>query len=199
MEDTFAELFLTMRSELQADELHSNFDHLSFYRRAYSLVLKIRKEILFDHASQIARRADAGKNPEPTDQNLLADLLEALKIKPKKKNVASSGDEVSAEVVPLDQLKRIAKLMEGVILEEGGAELKRAKMRLGRDWDGLKAECAADEAKARDVPSTVEEAGIVDEEPRQPEQTAGTGNRSAARKARAKRSCVGFGRGKESW
>jgi hypothetical protein len=137
-DDTYATLFRAMRSELESHELHSNFDYLSFYRRAYDLVLSIRSEVLFDNASQLARRGDIKEDQNPNNQTLLVELFSALKTKPKNKKVKTSGDEMSTEVVPLEQLKRITKILEAVISKEGSVELDRARMRLGRDWDGLK-------------------------------------------------------------
>lgn len=148
--DDYAGLLLVMRSELQAHEVHSNFDYLSFYRRAYDLVLKVRSQVLFDHALQVARRSDISQGQDPDNRILLGELLHALKIKPEDKKIQATGDKVSKDVVPLDQLKRIATIMESAILAEGSVELDRAKMRLSYDWEGLEAEYAAEEARTRD-------------------------------------------------
>jgi hypothetical protein len=134
-----------MIRELRSHELHSNFDYLSFYRRAFDFVLRIRNEVLFGDTLQVARRGDINQVQNPSNEVLLSELFRGLKIKPKGKKTETNGDEVSSDVVPLDQLKRIAKVLEEVIHNEGDVELQRAKMHLGRDWDGLKASYAADD------------------------------------------------------
>jgi hypothetical protein len=134
-----------MRTELHSHELHSNFDYLSFYRRAYDFVLRIRNEVLFDDALQVTRRGDIHQVQNLSNEVLLSELFRGLKTKPKDMKVETTGGEVSKDVVPLDQLRRIAKVLEEVIHKEGSVELERAKMRLGRDWDSLKASYAADD------------------------------------------------------
>ncbi|KAH7077094.1 hypothetical protein FB567DRAFT_477618, partial [Paraphoma chrysanthemicola] len=146
LDDTHTPLLRRMGSELQSHELHSNFDYLSLYRRGFGLALKLRKEVLFDETMQIARRGDISKNQNPDCYNLILDLFERLKIKPKAKDVKVKGDELSTDVVALDQLKRVAKIMEGVIQSEGSVELDRAKLRVQRDWAGLKKSYAAEDA-----------------------------------------------------
>lgn len=147
IDTTYPELLRTMNICLQANELHSNFDYLALYRRAHALVLRIRKEVLYDEASQLARRGDIRKEHVPSNSELLIDLFSALKIKSKDKKIESTGNELSTDVVPLEQLKRIARIMKEVITEEGSEELNRAQMRRDRDWDLLKAVYAADGAK----------------------------------------------------
>jgi hypothetical protein len=137
-DDTHAILFRTMRSELKSYELHSHFDYLSFYLRAYDFILRARGEVLFDNASQIARRGDIQEDQNPNNETLLAELFGGLKIKPKNKKVKATGAEVSTDVVPLNKLKHITRILEGVIREEGSVELDRAQMRCERNWDGLK-------------------------------------------------------------
>jgi hypothetical protein len=137
-DDAHATLFRTMQAELQNHELHSNFDYLSFYRRAHDLILQIRSEVLFDNTSQLARRGDILKDQNPNNMVLLSELFRGLKIKLKDKKVEINDGEMSTKVAPLDQLKRIAKIMEAVICEEGSVELDRANMRLDRDWKGLR-------------------------------------------------------------
>lgn len=145
-DDTYATMFQAMRTELQAHELHSNFDYLAFYRRAYAAVLRIREKVLFDPTQQLARYGDIAEVQNPDNQYLLAELFRALKIKPKDTKIKTTGDEVSKDVVPLDQLKRIAGILKEVIQKEGNVELDRAKLRHNRDWDGLKASYAREEA-----------------------------------------------------
>jgi hypothetical protein len=138
-DNTYTSLLRTMGCSLQDHERHSNFDYLAIYRRAYDLVLKIRKEVLFDEALQLARRGDIRKDQNPNSAILLAELFLGLKTKPKNKKVQPTAGDVSTDVVPLDQLKRITNLMRDTIRNEGSVELDRAQMRLDRDWDGLKA------------------------------------------------------------
>tara|TARA_R110002003_G_scaffold110_15_gene9351 strand:+ start:133 stop:2904 length:2772 start_codon:yes stop_codon:yes gene_type:complete len=149
LDDAHTPLLLRMRSELQSHELHSNFDYLSLYRRGFELTLRIRGEVLFDNAMQIARRGNIAKNQDPDCFNLIVELFSGLKLDSKAEGVEAQGDEVSTAVVPLDQLKRIAEIMEEVIRNEGSVELDRAKLRLQCDWDGLKASYAAEETGPR--------------------------------------------------
>jgi hypothetical protein len=144
-DDSYDAHFRTMGKELRSHELHSNFDYLSFFRRAFNFVLRIRNEVLFDDALQVARRGDIRQVQDPSNAVLLSELFRGLKIKPRDKKIETKGDEVSSDVVPLEQLKRIAKVLEEVIHKEGDVELQRARMRLSRDWDGLKASYAADD------------------------------------------------------
>jgi hypothetical protein len=139
-ENTYATLFRIMQTELQNHELHSNFDYLSFYRRAHNLILQVRSQVLFDNTSQLARQGNTHMDQNPNNTVLLSELFRGLKIKPKDKKVETNGDDVSTDVVPLDQLKRITKILEVVICKEGSVELDRAKMRLARDWSGIRAD-----------------------------------------------------------
>jgi hypothetical protein len=136
-DNTHATLFRTMQSELMSHELHSHFDYLSFYRRAYDFILRVRGEVLFDNALQIARRGDIQEDQDPHNETLLAELFEGLKIKPKSKKVKTTGKEVSTDVVPLDKLKHIARILKDVIREGGSVESDRAQMRCERNWEGL--------------------------------------------------------------
>jgi hypothetical protein len=170
IDTSYPELLRTMNICLQANEMHSNFDYLALYRRAHALVLRVRKEVLYDEASQLARRSDIRKEHIPSNSELLIDLFRALKIKPKDKKIEPTGDELSTDVVPLEQLKRIARIMKEVINEEGSEELGRAKMRRDRDWDGLKAAYAADDVKGDNhIPQT--ERGL--QPPAEPEEDTG--------------------------
>lgn len=123
MNDVYAPLLCCMQSELQTHELHSHFDYLSLYRRGFALVLGIREEVLFDTDMQIARRGALDQSPEPDNIDLIIDLFAGLDIKPKNESIKTTGNEVSTDVVPLDQLKNIAKIMRSVIRREGRVEL----------------------------------------------------------------------------
>lgn len=167
IDTTYTELLRTMNICLQANELHSNFDYLALYRRTHTLVLRIRKEVLYDEASQLARRGDIRKEHIPSNSELLIDLFRALKIKSKDKKIEPSGNELSTDVVPLEQLKRIARIMKEVIIEEGSEELNRAQMRRNRDWDLLKAAYAADGAKKE---SQIPKSDAGSQPPAEPEE-----------------------------
>jgi hypothetical protein len=146
-DDTYADLFRTMTTELQSHELHSNFDYLSFYRRAFDLILRIRNEVLFNNTQQLARAEKMGKYPDPNNYKLIVELFKAFKLEPGEDPEETTGQEVSTHVLPLDQLKRIAKMMRGFIRKEGNTELVRARLRHGRDWDGLNASYDAEDAE----------------------------------------------------
>jgi hypothetical protein len=148
-DETYPGLFETMREELQSQELHSNFDYLSFYRRAYDLILRIREEVLFSNEVQVYRNANVAQDQTPTNSTpdnsiLLTDLFGALQIQPKTKKEMEAeaegpGQELSTQVVPLKQLIGVGDLMAALIREKGSTELERAKLRHGRKWDDLKA------------------------------------------------------------
>jgi hypothetical protein len=142
----------TMREELQCHELHSSFDYLSFYRRAYDLVLWIREEVLFSDAVQLYRGEDMAEDQTPSNHRLLADLFRALQIQPKTRKkkeaeVEGPGQELSTKVVPLRQLKQVTDLMAELIYKKGSIELERAKLRRACKWDDLKASYAAEEVE----------------------------------------------------
>ncbi|CAO2648808.1 Nn.00g097570.m01.CDS01 [Neocucurbitaria sp. VM-36] len=146
MDDTYPNLLRGMKTELQSHESHKSFDYLSFYRRAFDLVTKIRNEVLLDSNMHIAIRGSISINPNPRTIDLVTWLFRALKIKHKDKKVETTRQEVFPDVTPLGQLGQIAKMMESLIQEKGSVELGRAKLRTSCDWDGLKASYASEEA-----------------------------------------------------
>ncbi|CAN9358650.1 unnamed protein product [Alternaria alternata] len=160
-DETHAKLFGTMKSELRENEVHSNFDFLSFYRRAYDLVLRIRKEVLMSDQVQRFRAEDMNADPDPPNFQLITDLFRALQIDPKTKKgeeaeaEEGAGYQLSTKVVPLKQIRRVAEMIQDLTRSEGDVELKRAKLRVKGDWEGLKASYAAEEA-GRDT-STVDD------------------------------------------
>lgn len=83
----------------------------------------------------------------------MANCFKALQIKPKDRSYTVAGGEVSTDVVPLDQLKRIAGIIDEIVRMEESTELDRARMRLCQDRDGLKAVYAAEEGKDLTAPS----------------------------------------------
>ena len=113
------------------------------------MVLRIRQEVLFNEDLQVARQGDIQEEQTPNDETLIAQLFIALKLKPQDKKVKTTGGELSKNVLPLNQLRQISKIMADVIREAGGVELKRAKMRSARDWEGLRHEYAAEKAASR--------------------------------------------------
>jgi hypothetical protein len=163
LDDTYAPLFRCMQSELHANELHSSFDYLSFYRRAFDLVQQIRDKVLFDTNAQMARRDNINKNPDPDNFNLVLGLFSALRIKPNDNKIETTGNELSTEVVPLDQLKRIAKLMERFIKKEGSLELHRANLRQKNEWTELKASYGAEEASYGKSRPAAEDTPVMDD------------------------------------
>ncbi|CAN9363065.1 unnamed protein product [Alternaria alternata] len=160
-DETHAKLFGTMKSELRENEVHSNFDFLSFYRRAYDLVLRIRKEVLMSDQVQRFRAEDMNADPDPPNFQLITDLFRALQIDPKTKKgeeaeaEEGAGYQLSTKVVPLKQIRRVAEMIQDLTRSEGDVELKRAKLRVKGVWEGLKASYAAEEA-GRDT-STVDD------------------------------------------
>jgi hypothetical protein len=148
-DDTYACLFAGMKSTLKSHELHNSFDYLSFYRRVFEFVLKIREEILLDDArlEHLKSAQDSAIYP------LIQELFSGLKSLPKGsgKKTAFAEQELPGDHVAVNQLKRIAQMMETLIRDKGDAELLRAECRLSRDWETLKTFYAADEAGQQDV------------------------------------------------
>lgn len=170
-DETHANLLGTRRSELQENEVHSNFDFLSFYHRAFGLVLRLREEVLMSDDVRRSRAEDMNANPEPHNFQLITDLFRDLRIEPKAKKEEEAeaeegaGQQISAKVVPLKQIRRVAEMMHDLTLAEGDVELRRAKLRVKGDWEGLKASYAAEEAEKENsgVEETVPRAESEDE------------------------------------
>ncbi|KAI4608498.1 hypothetical protein J4E80_009122 [Alternaria sp. BMP 0032] len=170
-DETHANLLGTMRSELQENEVHSNFDFLSFYRRAFGLVLRLREEVLMSDDVRRSRAEDINANFEPHNFQLITDLFRDLRIEPKTKKEEEAeakegaGQQLSAKVVPLKQIRRVAEMMHDLTLAKGDVELRRAKLRVKGDWEGLKASYAAEEAEkeASGVEESVPQAESEDE------------------------------------
>jgi hypothetical protein len=129
----YADLLVGIKDTLCKQEVHSGFDYLSFYRCAFSLVLDIREGVLFDSKTALASMKNMEE--EPTNFTLLNRLFVSLLLKPKKKGVGAEGDELSKDVVPIEQLQKIAVRMHEMIGEEGRAELDKAESYLRRWWD----------------------------------------------------------------
>ncbi|KAF2876853.1 hypothetical protein BDV95DRAFT_468050, partial [Massariosphaeria phaeospora] len=112
-------------AELRSNELHTCFDYLSFFRRVFSLVTQIRDDVLYDASMQIARPGP--KESAPHTHQLLHELFYDLKTPPKDIKVEAKGHELSKDVLPLDKIKAIARIMQDLIAEEGSAELDAAE------------------------------------------------------------------------
>ncbi|KAF1920062.1 hypothetical protein BDU57DRAFT_2142 [Ampelomyces quisqualis] len=106
VDDEYATLFRTMFSEL-----HSNFDYLAFFLQANETVIRVCNEVLHDNALQLARCNDIQKAQNPDNFILITELFCALQNKPKDIKTKLKGGELSTEMVPLDQVKRIAGII----------------------------------------------------------------------------------------
>ncbi|KAF2749825.1 hypothetical protein M011DRAFT_484514 [Sporormia fimetaria CBS 119925] len=121
----YSDLLSKLQSALKEEELHFNFDYLSFYRRSFAFVQNIRADVLFPTGAELQRLTPREK--EPDNYNLLVELFRSLKIAPKDTSAKIQGDGLSKDVVALDQLRKISRIMEKLILEEGDAELSKAQ------------------------------------------------------------------------
>lgn len=135
-QDCVHALLLTkMKKRLCSYELHSNFDYLSWYRRAFALVQHIRGEVLFDARKELMKLEM--RDEDPSNCFLLGELLKHLgtRSKLKNKNIKAKDIEVSEEVIAFKQLQRISKIMEELIKEEGSEELNNAKKWMRCKWE----------------------------------------------------------------
>ncbi|KAF2280970.1 uncharacterized protein EI97DRAFT_463387 [Westerdykella ornata] len=128
----YADILSEMQTQLQATEMHGNFDYLSFYRRTYTLVLQIRK-VLFDEQKELENLRTQDGNP--SNLCLLSRLFYDLKIQTKGKDIHVQGNELSKDAVALDQLQAISKMLEDFIRKEGRAELDNAERLSGMSSD----------------------------------------------------------------
>lgn len=144
-DDTYPDLLMHMAHELQANELHASFDYLSFFRRAYALLFRIREEVLLVGTSLGSRDINEA---ELRNQAMIFELFRDLKVAPKKEGRSEgekeAGDDKAVGVQPIDELKRIAEMMREVVQEQGSVELGRAELRKNREWSKLKASYAAE-------------------------------------------------------
>ncbi|CAA9962387.1 hypothetical protein PTMSG1_05762 [Pyrenophora teres f. maculata] len=92
-DETHANLLTTMRTELAANEVHNNFDYLSFYRRAFTLVLAIREKILLGGHLRSLHAAHVDEEKEPTNFTLICELFREIRMGEK---TAAGGDVVLA-------------------------------------------------------------------------------------------------------
>lgn len=77
---------------LQEQEIHANFDYLSFYRRAFALITHIREKVLFAESMKL-EKPDT-KQDDPRNCQPLCNLFWSLKLKSKNDDVEAKGDEV---------------------------------------------------------------------------------------------------------
>jgi hypothetical protein len=120
-ESLHAELLHKMEGMLRSSELYSNFDHLSFFRRAFEFIHRIRGEVLFD-STQALMTLDA-QNEDPNNFQLLCRLLKSLRIQAK---------DLGIKVIGTEKVQKISKMMEEFIRKEGRTELDNAERLLGR-------------------------------------------------------------------
>lgn len=138
-DETHTPLFGKMHAELRSHEVNSTFDYLSFYRRAFRLVSKLKDEVFLDDAAQKARQSTMNKKQNPNNQDLITELLYKLK----------TNDGIAH-----GQIKRIAGEIGDFIQHEGEIEFDRAVLRLEGDWKSVIASYKVDEEEGRDVGPT---------------------------------------------
>ncbi|EDU45307.1 hypothetical protein Alg130_04042 [Pyrenophora tritici-repentis] len=151
-DETHADLLTTMRTELAANEVHNNFDYLSFYRRAFTLVMAIREKVLLGDRLRSLHATHVDEEKEPSNFTLICELFREMRIGEKTRAEKEDeekglGTQLSTKVVPVGQLGAVTDMIRDLIGREGGEELKRAQLRRDRDWEGLKAAYAAEEEK----------------------------------------------------
>ncbi|KAE8847141.1 hypothetical protein HRS9122_04048 [Pyrenophora teres f. teres] len=158
-DETHANLLTTMRTELAANEVHNNFDYLSFYRRAFTLVLAIREKVLLGGHLRSLHAAHEDEEMEPTNFTLVCELFREMRMGEKTRAEKEDeekglGTQLSTKVVPVGQLGGVADMMHDLISREGDEELKRAQLQRDRDWDNLKVAYAAERQRKRRLTKT---------------------------------------------
>ncbi|KAF1360169.1 hypothetical protein EJ07DRAFT_155169 [Lizonia empirigonia] len=146
-QDTHSLLLVRMTEELSNHEVHSNFDHLSFFRRGQMLLQLIRSDVLDTLEIQRARLDDMKKRPNLSNTQLLVDLFARLKTKSKSRKsakVIKNDAKRPTNASSLKQLQRIGELMAECIRNEGSVELDRANLRTKGDWTALRASYKAE-------------------------------------------------------
>jgi hypothetical protein len=121
----YADLLSRTEAELKEHELHSNFDYLAFFRAAFTLVAQIRNAVLFDSRRNLLKID--GDSETTSNFYLLDRLLYGLRVEPQNKNFAILGNEVSKDVIPLNQLKAISRSLKTFIKDAGSSGLKDAE------------------------------------------------------------------------
>ncbi|KAJ4301021.1 hypothetical protein N0V90_003110 [Kalmusia sp. IMI 367209] len=107
--------------QLKDQELYAQFDHLSFFRRAYAALSRIRSELLWDH-SQALTTINSEQEP-PNDFQLLVDLFRDLTPPIDKKDTKRVAKNLEA----MENLKKISAILHDVIQGEGDVETKKAE------------------------------------------------------------------------
>lgn len=146
-QDTHSLLLVRMTEELSNHEVHSNFDHLSFFRRGQTLLQLIRSDVLDTLDIQRARLDDMKRKPNLSNTQLLVDLFAGLKTKSKSRKSAKGIKNDAKRPTndsSLKQMQRIGELMAECIRDEGSVELDRAKLRTKGDWTALRASYKAE-------------------------------------------------------
>ncbi|KAJ4344552.1 uncharacterized protein N0V89_012296 [Didymosphaeria variabile] len=148
-------------SQLADHELYANFDHLAFFRRAYTMLTRIRTEVLWD-GSQALITLDASQEP-PRDCQLLYDLLFDL-APPQNKNDKARASRYASS---MEKLKKISEIMQEFIGEQGDLETKNAEEQLKQRTEhrtnssgrnplvGLTKDAIAEDTVARHDPPTL--------------------------------------------
>ncbi|KAF2441211.1 hypothetical protein P171DRAFT_524169 [Karstenula rhodostoma CBS 690.94] len=113
-------------SQLAEHELYANFDHFAFFRRAYTIIKRIRTEVLWDENKALVT-LDAAQEP-PNDLSLLVNLLVNLAPPQNKKDPVYAAEHALA----MKKLKKIAKIMHEFIREQGDLEMKNAEDQMSR-------------------------------------------------------------------
>jgi hypothetical protein len=113
-------------SQLAEHELYANFDHFAFFRRAHIIFQRIRTGVLWNE-SQALVTLDAPQEP-PSDVQLLVNLLFDIAPPNNKNNRLCAPKYASG----MEKLKKISKIMQEFIQEQGDLEMKNAEDELKR-------------------------------------------------------------------
>lgn len=81
-----AGLLSTMKTEL-----HTCVDYLSFYHRAYALILQIRNKLLLSNEIHQQQSADTDTAPEVSNMALIVELFRGLRIESEMKGKKEEG------------------------------------------------------------------------------------------------------------
>ena len=154
VDSVHAELLGDIVSQLTEHEVYSNFDHLSFFRRAITIVNHVRKEILWDDSKAVAT-LDAVQEP-PNDFDLLYSLFCSLK-PPRDKTQKKQADIFQDG---MEKIEKVSDVIRAFVAEQGDAEKKNAEeqTRRRRQHDTLLSAVYSSQVKAtpvsfKDLPS----------------------------------------------
>ncbi|KAL1595816.1 hypothetical protein SLS60_009506 [Paraconiothyrium brasiliense] len=162
-------------SKLADHELYANFDHLAFFRRACTVLRRIRTEVLWD-GSQALVTLDATQEP-PHDCQLLYDLL--FDLAPPQNKI--DKDRASRYASSMEKIKKISQIMQDFIGEQGDLETKNAEEQLKQRTEHKAkpsgSDTMADDTVANHDPTLgndVKPAGDADPEPQVKLDQSGT-------------------------